>query len=248
MGLRPYLDKFLSWMTIGKVGVILMFFALPGIWLRYQDTAPAGGFFYVDLLRASYTEFVWEILGIAFTVLIIDRLYHVQDVNREKKQLVRQLRSTDSHLVGEAADRLRAQGWLADGTLANINLHGAILPGVDWQTAVLRQTTLERANLRGADFAYADLTNTHLLGADLSFANLNEADVTEAQLQEADRLAHATMPDGTLYDGRYNLEGDLREAQNNGYNLNDPLALSRFYDVPLQTYQSGQHPQNELNR
>jgi hypothetical protein len=69
------------------------------------------------------------------------------------------------------------------------------LAGADLSNADLSEATLSKANLSDAN----------LVGADLSEANLSDAyGVTEEQLEEqAQTLAGATMPDGTIYPGRY---------------------------------------------
>ncbi|KAA3656234.1 MAG: pentapeptide repeat-containing protein [Chloroflexi bacterium] len=227
--IRPFFNKILSWITIGRVGIVLLIAALPGILISFGETGLSFGI--ENLLLYIYTEFAWEIASIAFTILIIDRIYQVQEVRLEKRQLIRQLRSSDFQLVREAADRLRARGWVSDSTLRNLNLTRAILRDVDWQTADLTNVTLEQADLRGIDLSQAQLTNASLEGADLSGARLEGTNLTEQQLRKADRLIHAIMPDGTKYDGRFHLTGDLREARTSGYNPDDPLAMARYYDV-----------------
>jgi len=80
----------------------------------------------------------------------------------------------------------------------------------------LRRANLEKADLRGSD----------LRGANLSFANLRGADlrgakVTDEQLSEAKSLKDATMPDGSRYDGRFNLMGEIASAPAYGIDVDD---------------------------
>ena len=50
----------------------------------------------------------------------------------------------------------------------------------------------------------------NLSGADLSMANLNGAlNLTEEQLTQVYRLCGAILPDGSHYEGRLNLAGDM---------------------------------------
>ncbi len=87
----------------------------------------------------------------------------------------------------------------------------------------------------------ANLSNARLTGADLYKANLRDArNLTDDQLSETNRLWGATMPDGSPYDGRYNLSGDLAFAQWAKVDVNDPKAMADFYGVPLENYMSGQ--------
>lgn len=134
---------------------------------------------------------------------------------------VRKLRSADHKTVLQAVEDLRARGWLSDGSLQYITLQYVILQDSDLCEADLGYTSLRKANLRRANLSLANLA-----GCDLTWADLREADLSEANLQGADlaranldgarnlndgqlasvaRLHGAVLPDGTLYDGRFNL-------------------------------------------
>jgi uncharacterized protein YjbI with pentapeptide repeats len=80
----------------------------------------------------------------------------------------------------------------------------ADLRWADLSLANLAGARLTRANLYKADFS-----RVNLCGANLFKANLQEArNLTEEQLTQAYRLWGAVMPDGSRYDGRFNLLGD----------------------------------------
>jgi uncharacterized protein YjbI with pentapeptide repeats len=79
--------------------------------------------------------------------------------------------------------------------------------GVNLSGAVLREAQLSHANLQGAN-----LSVTNLRGADLSRVNLEGARVSEEELAKAHRLRGATLPDGSRYDGRFDLPGDAEFA------------------------------------
>lgn len=48
------------------------------------------------------------------------------------------------------------------------------------------------------------------------------------------------MPDGTRYDGRYRLAGDLEVAKVDKHDIDDPAAMAQFYKVSLEDYLQGQ--------
>ena len=166
--------------------------------------------------------------------------------------LIRKLRSPDNKRVLQAIEELRVRGWLEDGSLkgvplchvhmqsadllsanlTKVDLHQAHLEWADLSKANLSNTKLTRANLQGAN-----LSQTNLDGADLYKANLLEArNLTDEQLSQAKRLFGATMPDGSLYDGRFNLTGDLEFARWGRVDVNDPEAMAEFLGVSLETY------------
>lgn len=170
--------------------------------------------------------------------------------------LVRKLRSSDNKRVLQAIEELRVRGWLHDGSLKNIpfchaqmqyaDLLGANLTNVDLHQAHLEHTDLSQADLTGArlsrvNLQSANLSQTVLVNADLFKADLQNArNLTSEQLSQAKRLWGAIMPDGTTYDGRYNLAGDLEFAKWGRVDINDPKAMAEFLRIPLETYLRGQ--------
>jgi uncharacterized protein YjbI with pentapeptide repeats len=174
----------------------------------------------------------------------------------KEMQLIRQLRDPHNEIVVQAVEGLRAGGWLGSGTLQGLGLRCAHLQGADLHSADLREVDLRMANLRGADLSAANLQGTrlnraNLRGADLSAASLQGADLFDADLEGAcnlsdeqfaqvSRLRAAKMLDGSRYDGRFDLEGDLRDADLLHVDINDPVAMADFYGISLEEYRSGQ--------
>jgi hypothetical protein len=170
--------------------------------------------------------------------------------------LIRKMRSPETKLVLEAIAELRARGWLEDGSLRGVMLCHAHLEGSDLYKANLREVDLHQAHLEGSDLGLADLgsakvTRANLRGANLSQANLDGADlfktdlsdarnVTDEQLKQAKRLCFATMPDGTPYNGRFNLAGDIDLARWGKVDPDDPAAMAYFLGVSLDSYLRGQ--------
>jgi uncharacterized protein YjbI with pentapeptide repeats len=170
--------------------------------------------------------------------------------------LLRKLRSPQNPRAVQAVAELRTHGWLCDGTLKNIILCHVHLQGADLTDANLvgvdfHQAHLQHCRLNGADLASARLTRANLQGADFEGTRLDGADLfkvdlresrnlTDRQLSRAKRLWGAIMPDGTSYDGRYNLPGDLDFARWGGVDVSDPQAMADFLRVPLNSYLDAQ--------
>ena len=170
--------------------------------------------------------------------------------------IIRKLRSSENKRVLEAVEELRAHGWLGDGTLKNIalihahlegaDLMNADLEGVDFHQAHMEFSDLSSANLTGAKMVRATLkganfSKTDLTGADLFKANLVDAiGLTSAQLRSAKRLIGTTLPDGKLYDGRYNLEGDMKFLAWSRIDPNNPADMAKMLGVPEEVYIQGQ--------
>lgn len=101
--------------------------------------------------------------------------------------------------------------------LQNANLNSAFLENSLLIGANLSGSCLSQAILRGAYLIDTNLQNADLQGAVLTCAcfwgaNLRGALVSEAQLRETIMLSGAVMPDGSIYDGEFNLKGDITLA------------------------------------
>lgn len=108
------------------------------------------------------------------------------------------------------------------------------------------KVNLRNTNLFGANLQDANLMSVDLTGADLARANLTGVKDGHSHLFPVEklvgvnRLYQATMPDGNKYDGKLNLKGDIEFARTAGINIQDGQAMANWYDVPLETYLSGQ--------
>jgi hypothetical protein len=155
------------------------------------------------------------------------------------------MHSRDNGLTLVAIEEMRAHGWLIDGTLRGANLVHANLQAGYLRYAVLPEVNLHQANLQKtrlgkADLSGANLTDANLEGADLDQSKLQGARVSLEQLAQANRLRGTTMPGGERYDGRFNLLGDLHDAEEAGTSLSDPAAMAAYYGVALEEYLAGQ--------
>ena len=176
--------------------------------------------------------------------------------------LIRKLRSPDSKNVLQSIEELRARGWLEDGSLSGIPLCHAHMQNADLFKADLSSVDLHQAHMDSSDLSLANLTGTRLTRADLRGANMNRAtleltdlfkanlqgvhNLTPAQLMSAKRLWGAVMPDGTTYDGRYNLPGDIEFAKWGGVDPLNAVAMADFFGVELATYIKGQEEMGQL--
>jgi uncharacterized protein YjbI with pentapeptide repeats len=174
-----------------------------------------------------------------------------------KTELINKIWGLENKYSLEAVAELRVRGWLLDGSLrgtalcqaqlqsadlmaadlSNVDFHQANLDFADLSKAKLNGAKLNRASLQGVNFDHTDLTN-----ADLYKVNLRAArNLTDAQLSQANELLGSTMPDGKVYDGRFNLVGDLGLARWAKADVNDPAKMAEFYGVSLDEYLQGQN-------
>lgn len=178
-----------------------------------------------DFINEFLVSLVPEAVGITFTVVILDRLDQLRETRLLKDQLRRQLHSYYNPTALQAVEELRVLEWHNDGSLHDLDLRGA---------------DLRTANMYQADLRGSDLTNAKLQGADFYEANLKDVRVTDEQLATLITLRGATMPDGSRYDGRFNLPHDFNLMRKKGVNLNDPEAVAEYYGIPVEIYEAGQ--------
>lgn len=184
--------------------------------------------------------------------------YDQRSAESEEKRLIRQMASSDNALALQALNELRVNGALLGGRLVGAHLVRANLAEADLTGAVLRGVVMIEANLRGAAVGGADFSDANLKGVTLDgaiamstvFRNANcygasfvqtelswsdfenTQFLSESQLQEASMLWGATMPDGSRYDGRFDLRGDREEAVRWAVHYSDPAARAAFYNAP----------------
>jgi len=173
-----------------------------------------------------------------------------------KIELINKLQSVDHRNVLKAVEELHTCGVLSDGSLRGIALCQAILQGACLKEADLcyvdlHQANLDEVDLTNAKLQAAKLNRASLQGANLEGTNLTNADLykvnlrgarnlTEAQLSTLNELFGSIMPDGSVYDGRFNLFGDLARAKWAKVKLDDPKSMAEFYGVSLEAYLQGQ--------
>ena len=192
-----------------------------------------------------------ELIGIAVTVLIIERLVERRNQEQRKQEIIEQIYSPVRDVAVEALRLTRKNGWfddinkedfievhweganLREASLDGASMMGANLEGANLIDASLDSTWLFGANLKGADLWNASLTRAHLNainleGACLRAANLDEANLEGAILAKAD-LNRATFILTNLFEA--NLEGaDLRGANLIEANLEESLLENAIYD------------------
>ncbi|MBN1311942.1 MAG: pentapeptide repeat-containing protein [Anaerolineae bacterium] len=206
---------------------------------------------------------VTDLLGVALTVFIIDKMYRLRSDVEQKKILIAKLGSKNNAVASAALRELSAQGWLSDGTLLGAHLTSCNLDGNSFSGADLRRVSLSYASLQDTQWFETDLRDAfldhamlcnaslsmhdgpyypeaNLTGATLSHADLSKARVRHEQLCRLRSLWRATMPDGQIYDGRYNLSEDIHLYLKFARNPNNPQEWAEFYGVSLDKYLEGQ--------
>ena len=173
-----------------------------------------------------------------------------------KIELINKLQGLDEKNVLKAVEELHTCGMLADGSLRGIALCQALLQGADLKKADLCYVDLHQANLADTDLSEAKLQAAKLNRASLQGANLKDTDLTNAdlykvnlrgahnltdeQLSKLNELFGSFMPDGKVYNGCFNLFGDLARAHWAKVKVDDPKSMAEFYGVSLDDYLQGQ--------
>ncbi len=239
--------------TIYRVAILLVVIAI-ALWYF-------NGIDFSSLLPNIITD----LLGVALAVFIIDTMYRLRSNSERKKVLIAKLGSKNNAVATEALHELDAEGWLSDGSLErafliSCNLDGNSFTGADlrrvsFSFGSLRDTTWFEADLQGAFLDHTDLSSAtlsmpadiphhfveaDLTGASLFNANMSKSHVRHEQLCRVSSLWKATMSDGQLYDGRYNLPEDIERFFKYARDPNNPNEWANYYDVSLAQYVEGQ--------
>jgi len=160
-----------------------------------------------------------ELLGGVITFFLIDQLITKrEDDSVERRRLIMQLENQDSSIVQQVIADLRGRGWLDDGALYG------------W--------FLKRANFSGIDLRHINMN-----GLGLYRCNLTDAEINTEQFFQLNDLRRCIMPDGSLYNGRFALHGDIEWAKYH-YGIDfmtmNMEEMAKYYDVSLDEFVAGQ--------
>ncbi|MBZ0285650.1 MAG: pentapeptide repeat-containing protein [Anaerolineae bacterium] len=184
-------------------------------------------------LPAFLSSLVPEGLGLAFTVIILQRYFDHRDAVKERKallqRLIRRAGSPANNLALDAIAELRTltllvgdkgilQGVsLREADLSTANLKDANLRGVDLYQAKLESAILSDADLTGATLRYAKLNHVVCWHTILVNVNLENAEMLNANMRYAN-LINAKLT-GTKLNGAHLDSADLRGANIMGTDL-----------------------------
>lgn len=193
-----------------------------------------------------YANLSTELLSIALTLSVISSLSRrrdrkLRDEERDKAMLIKRLPTASPEDRREIAKKLRADDWLVDGTLNNLNLSGADLcemdltyadmEGINLANSALKNSSLSGADMRGANLSHASLDfarckHVRLFEANLAHASAQHADLSDADLRYAE-LEYADLR-GAILDA-----ADLRGANLRDADLSGACLELRFDDRPF---------------
>jgi len=204
------------------------------------------------LISELYANGGSELFSIAITVLIVERLNnrrskrdaaeHEKQIAaeaeaREKADLILQMGSPDNGFAREAVRKLRARGWLTDGSLQGVELWGANLLGAILQEANLSEAILYRANLSETDLSVSNLSGGDLRGTNLSKSIMYGTNLFRAKLYSVN------------LSGAYLSGVDLSGAELQDVNLSDTyLSTTKFDEDTILPNGSKWTPETDMSR
>ncbi len=118
---------------------------------------------------------------------------------------------------------------LTNQFFAGCNFKDLTLDSENFSKTNFTGASFQNTSLIGTDFTNCILDNADFSGANASYAVFLQAKIDMNALQKAHSLWNATMPDGSLYSGIYNLDGDNELARRMGYDLSDHEQRKLFY-------------------
>jgi hypothetical protein len=247
----------LWWSHQSAARVAAMLFLLFGIFVSVVGYAKVhGSAFDLNIfVQDFYANLGVELLSIAVTVLIVDRLNDRQTMREHKGELIVQMGSPDHAFAIEAVRIMRLKGWLTDGSLrghdfSKADLHEADLTGADLQGAKFFKANLDHALLSGANLqftslGFASLKDATLVGANLEHAHLGGANLENADLRDTDLIDAETW---SVNAQGANLRGaKMSNVRLRGAKLDEhttlPCGKKWKSDTDLRQYTDEKHPE-----
>jgi uncharacterized protein YjbI with pentapeptide repeats len=123
-----------------------------------------------------------EMLGIVFTVLVLDTISQWRQDKIIKAQLLLDVASYNNFTARRAASKLALSRWHIDDTLKGADLSSANLEGADLRDFNFTESRLHSANLTAANLENACLQRAELVRARLTDAILCHVDFSSAIL------------------------------------------------------------------
>jgi hypothetical protein len=133
-----------------------------------------------------------QLIGIAATILVIDRLYQQQQKNQLKQDLIIDMGSPVNDVARQAITVLWSRGWLQNGSVCGAKIWDANLKDADLGECDLRGINFWRSDLRNARL-WSDLRGANLFDCDLEGAKFHDDEYGTAQFDET-----TVLPDGTF--------------------------------------------------
>lgn len=240
------------------IGILLTGFAI--FILGYLNQHPEG-LNWRALTSDFYANLSTELLSIAITVLVIDSLNTYHESRAEKRRLIIEMGSSDNGIALRAIKIMRKEySYVTDGSLNRKDFSGSNLRGAELYSASLQGShfhyadlagvELYNANLKWAIFWRTNLEHAILTDADLSnaiftYANLKNAKVTREQLKASYSLRGTILPSGKVYDGSFQLKGDIDNAKAIGIDTNNHVSLANWYAIPYDEFNNSLDLQKE---
>lgn len=219
------------WLTARKIAIVLA--GLLVIVTVFGSIAEYGFFNLQRLFLDMWGNLSAELAGIVITVWVIDSLNRRRAIAEEKEDLILQMGSPDNAFALEAVRKLRARGWLTDGSVRKAYLFGAnlkatTLEGADLQWAHMGSANLHTANLSQGNLYQSILNEANLENARLEATNLQRAQMARVRLLRAN-LHHADLKNANLQDADLR-ETNLKKANLQGADLTHANLLRAVLD------------------
>lgn len=209
--------------TYGAI-LVLIALAIMGLIFRYDPQWAAPNNNLVSFLTNTATE----VLGVIFTIFVVNEFQKRRDLEQLKKELLADVKFGTNVDAIRAINRMRVYdeeyGWYSgdNGLLSKADVEGANLENIDFKDANFPDIDLVRASLQGAK-----LQNTNMSGAILSFASLQDARIMQSNLRDA-------LIYGADLQRAWLVGTDLHMADLNKSNLhNANLSASNLQNVDL---------------
>ncbi|QRN82868.1 pentapeptide repeat-containing protein [Chloroflexota bacterium] len=132
-----------------------------------------------------------ELIGMGFTILVLDFITHKYLEREEKRRILRNLGNPSKYFSIDAYYQAKNKEWLTDGSMVNAQLSYSVLKEIDLSKVNFENVVLKKAHLERAIFVEAILINAvfdeaHLEGCKFIRAHIEGASFEESHLSGTD--------------------------------------------------------------
>lgn len=228
------------------VGLLLFLSGFVYAWMHYNEITKnsidflSWTFSYSGLSRlfSSLEDLGIGLIGSVIFLLLVDwtiknaekRIIDATDKKSKRAEIARDMRNNPKQTLKTYQSSESAEGLFNNQFFRGCNWSGLRLDRFDFSESDLTDCNLSNASLVETNLRGCTLKDVNFNKTVLTCTNLKDTDITEDQLKTASSLWNSIMPNGEKFDGRFILDGDVKEAAKYGYDIiNDSNAKIVFF-------------------
>lgn len=149
----------------------------------------------------------------------------------QRKIIAREMRENPKVCYDKLRSSTENREALLNGQFfAGCNFSGIDFDGEDFSGTNFLGADFSNSSFIGTSFRSCNMNDVKFINSKLTHADFTGATLDIKKLKLANSLWMAILPDGNLYDGSFDLKGDIEIAKDKGYDLANTEQRKEFFE------------------